>query len=264
MTNYQVMPALSVDDYAALKADIAQRGVLVPIEYDEAGNVLDGHHRIRACRELGIPESEWPRQVRCGFTEEEKRQHARQLNLARRHLDRAQKRELIAAQLKETPEKSNRQIAVGLGVSHPTVADVRQGLEECGDVEKFTTSIDKLGREQPAHKPPPSADKARAARKGSRGFTSAAAFEKATGISVAEAQADDERVHQEQEAEFREHLALVGEPALVAELNRLKAEAKAKERENATLRLHVDALTQENVDLKRQLKWWRKKAGGQS
>ena len=34
---YQVMPPLSQEDYAALKADILARGVQVPIEYDEAG-----------------------------------------------------------------------------------------------------------------------------------------------------------------------------------------------------------------------------------
>ena len=46
---YQVMPPLSPEEYAALKADIATRGVLFPVEYDEDGNILDGHHRVKAC-----------------------------------------------------------------------------------------------------------------------------------------------------------------------------------------------------------------------
>ena len=54
MTAYQVMPELSAEDFSVLKADIALRGVLVPVEYDEAGNVLDGHHRKRIAAELGI------------------------------------------------------------------------------------------------------------------------------------------------------------------------------------------------------------------
>ncbi len=33
-------------------ADIAARGVQVPVEYDEHGNILDGHHRVCACQEL--------------------------------------------------------------------------------------------------------------------------------------------------------------------------------------------------------------------
>lgn len=148
---YQVMPALSEDDYASLKADIGLRGVLVPVEYDEHGNILDGHHRVQICGELGI--TEWPRFVRSGLTEEEKRQHARQLNLARRHLDRAQKRELIVAQLKETPEKSNRQIAAALGVNHETVQAVRTEGEGRGEIRHVSERKDTLGRHQPSHKP---------------------------------------------------------------------------------------------------------------
>jgi hypothetical protein len=59
---YQVMPPLSPDEYAALKVDIALRGVQVPVEYDERDNELDGHHRIQICGELGI--TQWPRLIR--------------------------------------------------------------------------------------------------------------------------------------------------------------------------------------------------------
>jgi ParB-like chromosome segregation protein Spo0J len=52
--NFQVLPPLSGEDYAALKSDIAVRGVLVPVEYDEEGNILDGHHRVHICAELGM------------------------------------------------------------------------------------------------------------------------------------------------------------------------------------------------------------------
>jgi ParB-like chromosome segregation protein Spo0J len=121
--NYQVMPDLSPQDYEALKNDIAHRGVLIPVEYDEHGNVLDGYHRLRACKELGL--SAWPKFIRKGLSEEEKREHARQLNLARRHLNQEQKRQLIKDQLKDTPHRSNRQIAGGLGVDHKTVSAAR-------------------------------------------------------------------------------------------------------------------------------------------
>jgi hypothetical protein len=43
---WQVMPPLSADEYQALKADIALRGVMVPVEYDQDGAVIDGHHRV--------------------------------------------------------------------------------------------------------------------------------------------------------------------------------------------------------------------------
>ena len=59
MNDFQVMPPLTENEYSELKSDIEQRGVMVPVEYDDQGNVLDGHHRIRACMELGI--TAWPR-----------------------------------------------------------------------------------------------------------------------------------------------------------------------------------------------------------
>lgn len=129
-TPYQLMPALTPDEYKALKADIALRGVQVPIEYDEKGQILDGHHRLRICSELGI--KHWPRIVRSGFTEPEKRQHVRRLNLDRRHLNTAQRRELIEQELLESPEKSDRSVAVALGVSHKTVGTVRGRIEASG------------------------------------------------------------------------------------------------------------------------------------
>jgi len=74
------------------------------------------------------------------------------LNLFRRHLTPKQKRELIDKLLKAMPEKSNRQIAKTVGVSHPHVAKVRKALEKSGDVETVTTSVDTKGRKQPAKK----------------------------------------------------------------------------------------------------------------
>jgi ParB-like chromosome segregation protein Spo0J len=69
---YQSMPPLSGGEYADLKADIAARGVLVPVEVDERGAVLDGHHRLRAWHELraaGVNVPDYPRVVREGWSE---------------------------------------------------------------------------------------------------------------------------------------------------------------------------------------------------
>ncbi|MCB1394269.1 MT-A70 family methyltransferase, partial [Nitrobacter sp.] len=144
---YQVMPPLSADEYAALRDDIAARGVLVPVEYDETGEILDGHHRVQICGELGI--SQWPRLIRHGLTETEKRQHARRLNLDRRHLDREQRRQLIAEDLRERPEASDRAIAASLGVDHKTVGSVRDGLESTGEIPQST---ERQGRDRRTYK----------------------------------------------------------------------------------------------------------------
>jgi N6-adenosine-specific RNA methylase IME4 len=132
---YQVMPPLAPHEFEALKADIAARGVQVPVEYDEADGILDGHHRVAACLALGI--TQWPRLVRHGLTEEEKRRHARRLNLDRRHLSQEQRRELISAELRETPAISDRAIASGLGVDHKTVGAVREAMELTGEIPQL-------------------------------------------------------------------------------------------------------------------------------
>ena len=40
-----VLPPLSTEEFEALRADIRRYGVRMPILVDEAGNILDGHHR---------------------------------------------------------------------------------------------------------------------------------------------------------------------------------------------------------------------------
>lgn len=121
---YQPMPALSPEDFALLKADIADHGVMVPVEVDEDGNILDGHNRSRACAELGISP---PTVVRAGLTEAQKHEHALRSNLVRRHLTSAQKREVIRAELDRDPDRSDREIARLIGVDHKTVGTVRRG-----------------------------------------------------------------------------------------------------------------------------------------
>jgi DNA-binding CsgD family transcriptional regulator len=141
---YQVMPELSGEEFSELKADIAKRGVMIPIEFDEDGNVLDGHHRLRACQELGI--AEYPKVVRKGMSEEEKRSHARSVNINRRHLTRKQVQELVKEQLAETPELSDRQIAKGLKVDHKTVNAHRVKMEQSGEIPHMDKSIGADGK----------------------------------------------------------------------------------------------------------------------
>lgn len=125
MSDYQVMPPLSVEEYAALKADIAERGVLVPVVYDQHGNVLDGHHRQQIAVELGI---DCPTDVRHVDSSEHARDVAFTLNLARRHLTREQKRQLISAEVKARPGDTDRAIGRRMGCDHKTVGSVRREL----------------------------------------------------------------------------------------------------------------------------------------
>jgi ParB-like chromosome segregation protein Spo0J len=114
---YQVMPALSAEEYASLKADIKEHGVLVPVEYDDEGNILDGFHRVQICQELGL---DWPKVVRNDLTESQKIGHAWMLNLARRRLNQEQKQTMALASRQDgwTQER----IAQALAVTQATIS----------------------------------------------------------------------------------------------------------------------------------------------
>ncbi len=144
---YQVMPSMPPEQFDALKADIAERGVLVPIDVDEDGHILDGHHRYRACTELGIVD--FPTIVRPGLTEEERRIFARKSNMLRRHLTRKQVRELIAEQLKDTPSWANNRIGQVLGADSKTVKTVRESLERTSEIPKLDKLVGADGKTRP-------------------------------------------------------------------------------------------------------------------
>ena len=125
------LPPLSYDQFLALRDNIAVHGVLVPIIVDEDKRIIDGCHRKTIAEELGY---DCPEIVQRGLTEGEKRTLARALNLARRQLTQEQKRHLIAEQLQETPDRSNRWVGKQLGVHHATVAIVRAEMEGTGEL----------------------------------------------------------------------------------------------------------------------------------
>ncbi len=148
---YQLLPPLSPEEYQALERSIIEHGVLVPVEYDEAGEIIDGHNRVAICESLGLVD--WPRFVRKGLSEAEKRKLSRELNVSRRHLTTAQKQAVIADQLRDTPSISSRAIAAMVGVDHKTVASVRRKLVDGGEIPHHAELEGKDGVAQPARKP---------------------------------------------------------------------------------------------------------------
>lgn len=143
-----LVPSMDADADAYLVQDIEANGVQVPLDVTSGGVVLDGRHRLRIAVALGMkgvpirvvdPDDEVGYMVR--------------MALHRRHLDTAQRKALAATLLRHRPERSDRSIARETGVSHPTVAAIREGLVGSGDVEELSTRTDSLGREQPAYRP---------------------------------------------------------------------------------------------------------------
>ena len=89
--------ALTKDEYEALKDSIKQNGLYHPIIINEKGNVLDGHHRLKACEELGIQ----PRfEVKEFEDETQEELFVIDTNIARRQLSDYQKGELLLSKKK--------------------------------------------------------------------------------------------------------------------------------------------------------------------
>ena len=76
---------LNEHEFESLKRDIQTRGVRQPIEVTLNGMIVDGHQRVRACRELGIEEID---AVICQDDAQDEIDRSFVLaNLLRRHLD---------------------------------------------------------------------------------------------------------------------------------------------------------------------------------
>lgn len=121
------MPALTNVEFAPLKDSLREHGCLVAIEYDENGDVLDGHHRLRALRELGI--TSHPRVIRAGLGgHADKVAHALALNVHCRHLSAEQRAEAVLRL--RVAGWSVRRIATATGIPKSTVSrDLSSGSE---------------------------------------------------------------------------------------------------------------------------------------
>jgi len=181
-----LFPLMSSDELQALGEDIRKHGLHEPItvvrqyrrhadgtlhvgEYDLV--LLDGRNRLEAMERAGFA------LIRDGKLDKTLGHRALGLepltgggyaeldsdvdpyafvisrNIHRRHLTTEQKREVIANLIKALPEKSDRQIAAMLGVSHHTVGTVRAEMERRGQIAHVETHTDSKGRKQPARKP---------------------------------------------------------------------------------------------------------------
>ncbi len=146
---YRIFPALAPARHCALKASIAEDGQHVPVIADQDGNILDGFERDDICRELGIP---CATEVRRFSTEAEKYQLILAVNSQRRpRLTSKQNEKVIAAYLRADPEMADNHLAESIGgVSKNTVAKIRRGLEDAGEIPKFQTLRGKDGKKRPA------------------------------------------------------------------------------------------------------------------
>lgn len=138
---YQLFDALSDEEYEAIKASIAEKGLLSPITRDQNGNIIDGHHRERACRELGIE----PRyEVQYCADDSDRKVRALVMNLLRRHLSREQKAKAVA-ELRALGYTFER-IAAETGMSYGAVQGLATQSE--GNIKSDITETES---KQPSH-----------------------------------------------------------------------------------------------------------------
>lgn len=145
------LPPLSEDEYDALKTSLAEHGQQMPILRGSPssglpGQTIDGVHRRRALAQLKVD----PVYKDVDGTADQLRSLGVVLNLARRQLSATSRRGIVKAELLRDGARSDRAIALLVGVDHKTVATVRRKLEERGEVGKFPTRTGRDGVAQPA------------------------------------------------------------------------------------------------------------------
>jgi ParB-like nuclease family protein len=87
-----LVPELTKEEYESLKESIKQNGIWVPLIVNQDGVLLDGHHRYKACKELGIVEPHYiVKEVNNKYDE---KFFVIDCNLKRRQLNNFQKVEL--------------------------------------------------------------------------------------------------------------------------------------------------------------------------
>lgn len=131
---FQPMPELTPEQYGALRADIAENGVVNPVVLDQYGRILDGHNRVQIAESLGI---EYPTIVQAVESDEDAMNKAVALNCARRHLTREQQREVIRKEILRRPGDSDRAIARRVGCSPTTVGRVRNPKPQVSNLDTW-------------------------------------------------------------------------------------------------------------------------------
>ena len=112
-----VFPAMSTEEFNGLRADIEERGLQEPIWLYQA-KILDGRHRYRACKELGITPAIKQ------YTDNDPVGFVLGANLHRRHLNETQ-RAMIAARLVTTRLGDNQHLRKeGRSIDLATAADM--------------------------------------------------------------------------------------------------------------------------------------------
>jgi hypothetical protein len=131
----ELFPPMAKDEFLGLKKDIREHGQREDIVVWQ-GQLIDGRHRLRACRELGIEP-----QVAELMDETDPWQYVVSHNLHRRHLTTAQ-RSMVADKL-ATRKQGEKKPDSGIPLSQPTQAEAAGMLNVSVDSVKQARKIRK-------------------------------------------------------------------------------------------------------------------------
>lgn len=148
----ELVREMTEEEYLALRDDIQRQGQLeLVIFYQD--HILDGRHRYRACRDLGIS----PVCEELLGTEAEVREFVISQNAHRRHLTATERKHLVALALVSDPSHSDRRIARLVGVAPNTVKAHRRALESTAQIAQLSSRKGRDGKSRllPATVPAP-------------------------------------------------------------------------------------------------------------
>lgn len=137
----EIFPGMGEDEFRELVDDIRANGLREPIVCTPEGEVLDGRHRHRACREAGI-------EAAFTTTDAEPWRYVISRNLYRRHLTDAQ-RAMVAAKVAERPKGRPRkeEYAPGGSISPPTREQARDMFKVSDHAVKRARQVHSGGTE---------------------------------------------------------------------------------------------------------------------
>lgn len=139
-----MFPDLPPEELDELAKSIKKIGLQEAI-WTYEGRILDGKNRFRACALAGVKPFYEPFEG----TEAEAIDFVLAKNFHRRHMSIEQKRVVIAEVLKSDPTQSDRKIAEQTQSSGHTVAEVREELEEKGEIEDTPVRTGSDGKQRP-------------------------------------------------------------------------------------------------------------------
>ena len=266
-------PAMSADDFQALKDDIESNGQREPVIVLD-GMVLDGWHRYRACTELGLKVTQFTFPAT-----DDPVAFVLSHNLHRRHLTASQRAAAVVACTEWTPPnigrrrvepsstlaKTNAEMAKAAQVTPRTITDAKAahkaGLGEAMKEGAITAKEGaNIARGKAAAAPKPTQAPKAAKRE------LPAPVEPAADDRLSEAQHTIADLAQENDA-LRDKLAV--ESLMDSEeaktqtqetIRELRALVKTLEAENAALKVSRDTYQREASEAKKSTIYWRKQA----